>query len=65
LQDYQKILFGNKSEVVAGGWEKVLSVELHNLYSSSNNIKGNKLRKLSWVGLAMFMGDEKFVHNFG
>jgi hypothetical protein len=37
-------IFGHKREEVAGGWRRLHSEELHNLYASSNMIREIKRR---------------------
>jgi hypothetical protein len=39
-------IFGLKRDEVTGGWGKLHSEELQNLYSSTNLIKMNKSRRL-------------------
>jgi hypothetical protein len=38
-------IFGPKREEMAGGWRRLHNEELHDLYSSSNIITGNQIRK--------------------
>jgi hypothetical protein len=39
-------IFGPKREEVAGGWRRLHSEELHNLYASPNIIRVIKLRRM-------------------
>jgi hypothetical protein len=43
-------IFGRKRNEVAGGWRKVHSKELHDLYSSPCIIRIIKSRRMRWVG---------------
>jgi hypothetical protein len=43
-------IFGPKRDEVTGGWRKLHSDELHNLYSSPNTIRMIKSRKMTWTG---------------
>jgi hypothetical protein len=38
---------------VTGGWRKLQYEELHNLYSSPNNV--TKFRRIRWVGHVAYM----------
>jgi len=40
----------------AGGWRRLHSEELHNLYSSPNIIRGIKSCRMRWVGSVALMG---------
>jgi hypothetical protein len=43
-------IYGPKREEETGGWRKLHSEELHNLYSLPDNIKITKSRKMRWAG---------------
>jgi hypothetical protein len=43
-------IFGLKRDGVMGGWRKLHSEELHNLYSLPNIIRIIKSRKMRWAG---------------
>jgi hypothetical protein len=43
-------IFRPKREEVAGGWRRLLSEELHNLYTSPNTIRVIKWRRMRWAG---------------
>jgi hypothetical protein len=42
-------IFGPKREEVTGGWRKLHIEQLHNLYSSPNNISMVRPRRMRWV----------------
>jgi hypothetical protein len=43
-------IFGPKRDEIIGGWRKLYSAELHNLYPSLNIITIIKSRKMRWAG---------------
>jgi hypothetical protein len=43
-------IFGPRRDEVTGDWTKLHNEELHNLYSSPNIIRMNKLRRMRWAG---------------
>jgi hypothetical protein len=50
-------------EDVTGGLRKYRNEELHNLYSSPNNIRVSKLRRLRWAGHVAGMGEMRNADN--
>jgi hypothetical protein len=42
-------IFDHTREEVAGGWRRLHNEELHNLYASSNIVRGVKSRKMRWA----------------
>jgi hypothetical protein len=54
-------IFGPKRDEVMGEWTKLLSEELHNLYSSPD-IKQNKSSRIRWVGHVECMGEERKMY---
>jgi hypothetical protein len=42
-------IFGPKRDEVTGGWRKLHSEELHNLYSSPSIIRMIKSRRMRWA----------------
>jgi hypothetical protein len=44
---------------MAGGWRKLYSEELHNLYTSQNIIQVIKSRRMSWGGHVTHMRDTR------
>jgi hypothetical protein len=55
-------IFGQKRDGVRGGWRKLHSEELHNLYSSSNIIRTIKSRRMRWAGHVVQMGEKRIVY---
>jgi hypothetical protein len=43
-------IFGPKRDEVTGEWRKLHIEELHNLYSSPDNIRQVKSRRMRWAG---------------
>jgi hypothetical protein len=56
-------IFGPKREEVAGGWRRLHSEELHNLYASQNVIGVMKSRRMRWVGHVTRMGEMRNAYN--
>jgi hypothetical protein len=52
-------IFGPKREEVIGGWRKLHSEELHNLYSSPSIIIITKSRRMRWAGHIARMGAKR------
>jgi hypothetical protein len=55
-------IFGPRRDGVTGGWRKLHSEELHNLYSSPSVIRIIKSRKMRWVGHVARMGEKRNVY---
>jgi hypothetical protein len=55
-------IFGPKSDGVTGGWRKLHSEELHNLYSSPSIIRIIKSRRMRWAGHVARMGEKRNVY---
>jgi hypothetical protein len=51
-------IFRPKTNQVMGGWRKLHSEELHNLYSSPSIIRIIKPRRMSWAGHVTRMGEK-------
>jgi hypothetical protein len=49
-------IFGTKRDEVTGGWRKLHSEELSDLYSSLNIVQVIKSRRMRWAGHAARMG---------
>jgi hypothetical protein len=55
-------IFGPKRDGVTGGWRKLHSEELHNLYCSPSIIRIIKPRRMGWAGHVARMGEERNVY---
>jgi hypothetical protein len=55
-------IFGPKRDEVTGGWRKLHSEELHNLYSSPNIIRMIKPRRMRWAGHVARMGEMRHAY---
>jgi hypothetical protein len=55
-------IFGLKRDGVTGGWRKLHSEELHNLYSSPSIIRIIKSRKMRWAGYVARIGEKRNVY---
>jgi hypothetical protein len=55
-------IFGPKREEVTGGWRKLHSGELHNLYSSPDIIRQIKSRRMRWAGHMARMREGRNVY---
>lgn len=51
--------FGPKRDEVTGGWSKLLSEELHNLYSSSRKIRMKESKRMIWTGHVARIGKNR------
>jgi hypothetical protein len=56
-------IFGTKREEVAGGWRRLHSEELHNLYGSPNIIRVIKSRRMRWMGHVACMGEMRNAYS--
>jgi hypothetical protein len=57
-------IFGPERDEVTGEWRKLHSEELHNLYSSPDDIRQFKSRQMTWTGHVACMGEERSVQGF-
>jgi hypothetical protein len=55
-------IFGPKRDEVTGEWRKLLSGELHNLYSSPDIIRQITSRRLRWAGHVARIGEGRNVY---
>jgi hypothetical protein len=55
-------IFGPKGDEGTGEWRKLLSGELHNLYSSPDIIRQIKSRRMRWAGHVARMGEGRNVY---
>jgi hypothetical protein len=56
------MIFGPKRDDVTGDWRKLHNEELYDLYCSPNIIRGNKSRRMRWVGHVGSMGEGRGVY---
>jgi len=54
-------IFGPKRDEVTGEWRRLRNEELNDLYSSPNNLRVIKSRRMRWAGNAGRMGEERGV----
>jgi hypothetical protein len=52
-------IFGRKGDEVTGDWRKLHTEELHNLYTSPNNIRLIKSRRMRWTEHEARMGAKR------
>jgi hypothetical protein len=52
-------IFGPKRDEVTGGWRKLHSKELRDLYSSPSIIRIIKSRRMRWAGHVARMGEKR------
>jgi hypothetical protein len=55
-------IFGPKRDEVTGEWRKLHNEELNNLYSSHNNLRVIKSRRMGWAGHVARMGEGRGVY---
>jgi hypothetical protein len=55
-------IFGPKRDEVKGEWRKLHNEELHNLYSSPDNIRQIKSRQMRWAGHGARVEEERKVY---
>jgi hypothetical protein len=56
-------IFGPKREEVAGGWRRLHSEELHNLYTSPHIVRVIKSRIMRWAGHVARTGEMRNAYN--
>ena len=49
-------IFGHKGDEATGEWRRLHNDKLYDLYSSLNNIRVNKSRRMGWAGHVACMG---------
>jgi hypothetical protein len=57
-----KRIFGPKRDGVMGGWRKLHTEELHNLYSSPSIIRIIKSKRMRWARHVARMGEKRNVY---
>jgi hypothetical protein len=55
-------IFGPKRDEVIGGWRKLHSEELHNLYCSPSIIRMIKSSKMRWIRHVAHMGEKRITY---
>jgi hypothetical protein len=55
-------IFGPKRDEATGEWRRPHNKELTDLYSSPNIIRVIKLRRMSWAGHVVRMGEKRGVY---
>jgi hypothetical protein len=53
-----------KTFVIDGSWRKLHNYELHSLYSSPNNVRVLKSRRVRWAGCVACMGEGRDIYRF-
>ena len=57
---------GHKRDEVTGEWRKLHNEELSDWYSSPNNVRAIKSKKIRWAGhVARVGGEERRIQGFG
>jgi hypothetical protein len=54
-------IFGPKRDEVTGEWRKIHNEELHDLYSSPNNFRVIKSKRMRWAGHVVRVGESSGV----
>jgi len=55
-------IFGPKRDEVTGEWRRLHNEELNDLYSSPNNVRVIKSRRMRWAGHVARTGEERGVY---
>ena len=55
-------IFGPRRDEVTGEWRRLDNEELNDLYSSPNNVRVIKSRRMRWAGHVARMGEERGVY---
>ena len=55
-------IFGPRRDEVTGEWRRLHNEELNVLYSSPNNVRVIKSRRMRWAGHVARMGEERGVY---
>ena len=55
-------IFGPRRDEVTGEWRRLHNEELSDLYSSPNNVRVIKSRRMRWAGHVTRMGEERGVY---
>ena len=54
-------IFGHRRDEVTGEWRRLHNEELNYLYSSPNNVRVIKSRRMRWAGHVARMGEDRGV----
>jgi hypothetical protein len=57
-------IFGPKRDMVKGEWRKLYNEELNDLYSSPNDVRVIKPRRMRWAGHVACMGERRGAYRF-
>jgi len=57
-----RTIFGPRSDEVTREWRRLHNKELNDLYSSPNNLRVIKSRRMRWAGHVARMGEEKGLY---
>ena len=57
-----RTIFGPRRDEVTGEWRRLHNEELNDLYSSPNNVRVIKWRRMRWAGHVARMGEEWGVY---
>jgi len=55
-------IFGPRRDTVTGEWRRLHNEELNDLYSSPNNVRVIKSRRMRWAGHVARMGEERGLY---
>jgi hypothetical protein len=55
-------IFGPKRDAVTGEWRKLHNEQVYGLYSSPNNVRVTKARRMRWAGHAARVGERRGVY---
>jgi len=55
-------IFGPRRDEVTGEWRTLHNEELNDLYSSPNNMRVIKWRRMRWAGHVVHMGEERGLY---
>jgi len=55
-------IFGPRTDEATGEWRRLHNKELNDLYSSPNNVRVIKSRRMRWTGHVACMGEERGVY---
>ena len=59
-----RTIFEPRRDEVTGEWRRLHNEELNDLYSSPNNVREIKSRRMRWTGHVAPMGEERGAYRF-